>query len=435
MAFEIIMPQFGLTMEEGTVTRWAVKEGDSVKKGDVLLEVTTDKLTNEVLSEYEGTVLKIVAQEGVDYPVKAVLAHIGEKGERVDAVAQSSDAAEQKAPDAAQSIPASVSAAGIRVKASPLARRTAKELGLDYTRITGTGPNGRIVHRDVIEYSQQPESESDSLKKASPLARKIAEDIGLDLRKVDAAGRVLASDILNYLEKTREAQPVNLQREEIKPMDGMRRTIAKNMLSSHMTSPTVSFNLSVDMSAMKQYRKQLKNNDVKVSYTDLMVKFVAKALTEFPLLNCSVDGNNIIYKNYVNMGVAVALENGLIVPNVTDADKKSLTQISAEVKELAELARSGKLPAEKMKGGTFTITNLGMFGIESFTPIINQPEVAILGVTTMEDRVVVRDGEMVIRPMMNLSLTADHRVVDGSVAAQFMQRIKVLLENPALMLA
>ena len=305
MAFEIIMPQFGLTMEEGTVTRWAVNEGDSVKKGDVLLEVTTDKLTNEVLSEYEGTVLKIVASEGEDYPVKAVLAYIGEKGEAVATADESGAATGQKAPEAVKNTPAPVATAGTRVKSSPLARRTAKELGLDYTKIAGTGPNGRIVQRDVIAYSKQPESESVSLK-ASPLARKIAEDIGLELSKVDASGRVLASDILSYLEKTREAQPCNVQREEIKPMDGMRRAIAKNMLSSHMTSPTVSFNLSVDMSAMKQYRKQLKNNDIKVSYTDLLVKFVAKALTEFPLLNCSVDGNNIIYKNYVNMGVASA---------------------------------------------------------------------------------------------------------------------------------
>ena len=218
-------------------------------------------------------------------------------------------------------------------------------------------------------------------------------------------------------------------------MNGMRKAIAKNMLNSHMTSPTVTANLSVDMSAMKGYREQLKAKEIKVSYTDLLVKFIAKALTEFPLLNCSVEDNKIIYKHYVNMGVAVALDNGLVVPNVTDADKKSLTEISAEVKELAKLAREGKLPMEKLKGGTFTITNLGMYGIESFTPIINQPEVAILGVTTMEDRAVVRGGEIVIRPMMTLSLTFDHRVVDGSVAAEFLQRVKALLENPALMLA
>jgi pyruvate dehydrogenase E2 component (dihydrolipoamide acetyltransferase) len=218
-------------------------------------------------------------------------------------------------------------------------------------------------------------------------------------------------------------------------MSGMRKAIAKNMLASVQTSPTVTFNLGIDMTEMKHYREQLKAKEIKVSYTDLLVKFVAKALTEFPLLNCSVQDNKIIYKHYVNMGVAVALDNGLVVPNIQDADKKSLTQISAEVKEMAKQAREGKLPPERLQGGTFTITNLGMYGIESFTPIINQPEVAILGVNTMEDKVVVRNGEMCIRPIMNLSLTADHRVVDGSVAAEFLQRVKSLMENPALILA
>ncbi|MBQ9461814.1 MAG: 2-oxo acid dehydrogenase subunit E2 [Clostridia bacterium] len=201
------------------------------------------------------------------------------------------------------------------------------------------------------------------------------------------------------------------------------------------TSPTVTFNLSVDMTEMKHYREQLKRVDINVSYTDLIVKFVAKALSEFPLLNCSVEDNKIIYKKYINVGVAVALENGLLVPNIADADKKSLPVISSEIKELAKLAREGKLPPEKLKGGTFTITNLGMYGIESFSPIINQPEVAIMGVNTIEDKVVVRNGEICIRPIMNLSLTADHRVVDGSLAAQFLHRVKNLLETPALILA
>ena len=262
----------------------------------------------------------------------------------------------------------------------------------------------------------------------------MAADLGLDLEKIGAKDRVLAEDILRYLESTRE-KAEEAPKEELVPMNGMRKAIAKNMLNSHMTSPTVTANLSVDMSAMKAYREQLKAKEIKVSYTDLLVKFVAKALTEYPLLNCSVEDNKIRYKHYVNMGVAVALDNGLVVPNVTDADKKSLTEISAEIKELAKLAREGGLPMEKLRGGTFTITNLGMYGIESFTPIINQPEVAILGVTTMEDRAVVRGGEIVIRPMMTLSLTFDHRVVDGSVAAEFLQRVKNLLENPALMLA
>ena len=273
--------------------------------------------------------------------------------------------------------------------------------------------------------------------KASPLAEKAAKELGIDLGEVKAKGRILAADLMAYMESTREkaeAAP-EAAREEIVPMNGMRKAISKNMLNSHMTSPTVTANLSVDMSQMKAYREQLKAKDIKVSYTDLLVKFVAKALTEYPKLNCSIEDNKVIYKHYVNMGVAVALDEGLVVPNVTDADKKSLREISAEVKELAKLAREGGLPMEKLRGGTFTITNLGMYGVESFTPIINQPEVAILGVTTMEDRVVVRNGEMVIRPMMTLSLTFDHRIVDGSVAAEFLQRVKTLLENPALMLA
>ena len=270
--------------------------------------------------------------------------------------------------------------------------------------------------------------------KASPLAAKLAEDLGIDLTQVNAHGRVLAEDILKYLQSGAVAA-APAEREEVVPMSGMRKAIAKNMLNSHMTSPTVSFNLSVDMSEMKAYRKQLKKNDVKVSYTDLIVKFVAKALTEFPLLNCSVVDNKIVYKHYVNMGVAVALENGLVVPNVADADKKSLREISAEIKELAALAREGKLGADKLTGGTFTITNLGMYGIESFTPIINQPELAILGVCAMVDTPVVKEGQIVVRTMMNLSLTADHRVVDGVQASEFLQRIAELLENPLLMLA
>ena len=189
------------------------------------------------------------------------------------------------------------------------------------------------------------------------------------------------------------------------------------------------------MFEMKRYREQLKSKNVKVSYTDLLVKFVSKALLEFPLLNCTVNDDKVTYKHYVNMGVAVALDNGLVVPNVVDADRKSLTQISAELKELAAAARAGTLSSDKMENGTFTITNLGMYGIEHFTPIINQPEVAILGVNAMIDTPVVRNGEVVVRPIMNLSLTADHRVVDGSVAAEFLQRVRELLENPALMLA
>ncbi len=445
MATELLMPKLGLTMTEGTIDEWKKKEGDAVQKGEIIYSVATDKLTNDVESDADGVLLKILVAEGETVPCKTLVGWIGAPGEAVpDGAAPVAPAAEAPvaAAPASGSVAAAVSAAparpaGAYVPATPYAKKLAKEKGFDLAQVPATGYKGVIVAKDVLAFTPAAAAAAAPAVKASPLAAKVAADLGIDLSAVNAHGRVLAQDILAYLESTREkAEPAAADaREETKPMSGMRKAIARNMLASVQTSPTVTFNLGIDMSEMKRYREQLKSKEIKVSYTDLLVKFVSKALTEFPLLNCSVEDNKIIYKHYVNMGVAVALDNGLVVPNITDADKKSLTEISAEVKELAKLAREGKLPPEKLRGGTFTITNLGMYGIESFTPIINQPEVAILGVNTMEDKVVVRNGEMVIRPIMNLSLTADHRVVDGSVAAQFLQRVKSLMENPALMLA
>ena len=440
MAKEIVMPKLGLTMTEGTVSKWLKKVGDEVKEGEPLFEVETDKLTNTIESSASGVLRHIFVEEGTTVPLFGKLAIVAAADENISALLGGAAPAAAAAPEAAAApAPAAPArAAGERIIAAPAAKKLAKELGIDLALVTGTGPNGRITLDDVKNYKPAPAApvvEEAPKTKASPLAAAVAKDLGIDLEKIGAKDRVLAEDILHYLESTREKATEEAPREEVVPMNGMRKAIARNMLNSHMTSPTVTANLSVDMSAMKGYREQLKAKEIKVSYTDLLVKFIAKALTEFPLLNCSVEDNKIIYKHYVNMGVAVALDNGLVVPNVTDADKKSLTEISKEIKELAKLAREGGLPMEKLQGGTFTITNLGMYGVESFTPIINQPEVAILGVTTMEDRAVVRNGEIVIRPMMTLSLTFDHRVVDGSVAAEFLQRVKALLENPALMLA
>jgi len=444
MAKVVVMPKLGLTMTEGTVSKWLKKVGDEIKSGEPFFEVETDKLTNTIEANTDGVVRHFFVEEGTTVPVLDKVAIIAAADEDISALLGGAPAA-AAAPEAPAAAPAAsaapVRAPGERVVAAPAAKKLAKELGIDLALVPGTGPNGRITLDDVKNWKPAPAApaapavEEAPKTKASPLAAAVAKDLGIDLDKIGAKDRVLAEDILRYLESTREKAPEEAPREEVVPMNGMRKAIAKNMLNSHMTSPTVTANLSVDMSAMKAYREQLKAKEIKVSYTDLLVKFIAKALTEFPLLNCSVEDNKIVYKHYVNMGVAVALDNGLVVPNVTDADKKSLTEISKEIKELAKLAREGGLPMEKLRGGTFTITNLGMYGIESFTPIINQPEVAILGVTTMEDRAVVRGGEIVIRPMMTLSLTFDHRVVDGSVAAEFLQRVKALLENPALMLA
>ena len=422
MATEVLMPKLGLTMTEGTIDEWKKNVGDTVKKGEILFSVETDKLTNDVEAEADGVLLKILVPAGETVACKTLIGWLGAEGEAVPDGAGTAPAAAAEAPAApaaavsgaaAPAAAGAAHAAGAYVPATPYAKKLAKEKGFDLAAIPATGYKGVVVARDVLGFTPAAAGPAAPAVKASPLAEKVAADLGIDLKDVKAAhGRVLAEDLL-----------------------GMRKAIAKNMQNSHMTSPTVTFNLGIDMTEMKRYREQLKAKEIKVSYTDLLVKFVSKALTEFPLLNCSVEDNKIIYKHYVNMGVAVALDNGLVVPNIVDADKKSLTEISAEVKELAKLAREGKLPPEKLRGGTFTITNLGMYGIESFSPIINQPEVAILGVNTMEDKVVVRNGEMCIRPIMNLSLTADHRVVDGSVAAQFLQRVKSLMENPALILA
>ena len=444
MAKVIVMPKLGLTMTEGTVSKWLKHEGDAVKEGEPLFEVETDKLTNTIEASASGTLLKIAVAEGGTAKCLDPVAVIGEAGEDVSALlggdapaaAPAASAAPAAAAEPAASAPAR--APGERVLASPAAKKLAKELGIDIALIPGTGPKGRVTEEDVKNYkpaAPAPAAPAEPAVKASPLAAKVAADIGLDLKDVPAHGRVLAADILAAVQKGGSAPAEAGPREEAVPMNGMRKAIARNMLNSHMTSPTVTFNLGIDMTELKKLREQLKSEEIKVSYTDILVKVVAKALTEFPLLNCSVEDNKIIYKHYVNMGVAVALDNGLVVPNVRDADKKSLTEISAEVKELATLARKGGLPMDRLTGGTFTITNLGMYGIESFTPIINQPEVAILGVNTMEDKVVVVDGEICVRPIMNLSLTADHRVIDGSVAAQFLQRVKKLMEKPALLLA
>lgn len=424
MAKIVSMPKLGLTMTEGNITAWLKNEGDPVTAGEALFEVETDKLTNTIEAAQSGVLLKILVPAGETAPCQDPIAVIGQPGEDISVLLPAGKSGEVSAPQATEKkAPAATGVrAGSRVVASPRAKKLAKELGIDITLVSGTGPNGRITEKDVRAYVPQTDEKT---VKSSPLAEKLAADLGINLGDVPADGRVLVADVLNFLKKQEAGAPAAHERETVTPMNGMRKAIARNMLNSHMTSPTVSFNLGVDMSAMKNYREELKANGIKLSYTDLLIKVVAKALTEFPLLNCSVEDNKIIYKHYVNMGVAVALDNGLVVPNIVDADKKNLTQISTEVKELAELARAGKLPMEKLSGGTFTITNLGMYGIESFTPIINQPEVAILGVCAIENMPVVRDGQVTIRPIMNLCLTADHRVVDGSVAAQFMQRIEL----------
>ena len=443
MATEVLMPKLGLTMTEGTIEEWKFKEGDSVKTGDVLFSVATDKLTNDVECEADGTLLKILLPEGETAPCKSVIAWIGQPGEAIPGAEAAPAAAETApaapaAPAAAAPTAAAVRPAGAYVTATPFAKKLAKEKGYDLSLIPGTGPNGTVVAKDVENFVAGP--------KTSPMAAKLAAELGVDVSKLNVQGRVMKADVLAAAgvgaaapaAEAPAAAPVNDNDEAPKKVNPLRRSIAANMVNSWHTSPRVTFTYAVDVTAMKDLRAKLKDGlkeqGIKLTYNHILMKVVAKALTEFPDINASFADNMLTRHKHVNMGLAVAKGDGLIVPNVKSADTKSLAEIAKETESLIEATRSGKIAMEDMTGGTFTISSLGPYGVRNFSPIINQPELAILGVCDMVDTPVVRNGEIVIRPMMNLSLTADHRVVDGVMACKFMKRIVELLENPYMLL-
>lgn len=394
---EIRMPQLGLTMTEGTVTRWLKAEGESVAKGEILYEVETDKLTNEVPSDIDGVVRKIVAPEGSEIPVQGLLAFVGDADEPVpdiEAGAPSAPAGETSAvPEAKSETPVAATVPGGRIHASGLAKKIAREKGVDLAQVRGTGPGGRIIAADVEAAEAAPAT---AAAQPAPVT--------------SVAGG-----------HTRTEQ-----------MSGMRKAISRNMLASWTSIPVVHYNLTADTTTVAELKAKILDRDgVKVTYTDILAKLLAKALIDFPELNSSVDGETITYHEYVNLGIAVALPDGLVVPVIQNAHLKGITEIASESKELAARARSGGLSQLDMEGGTFTISNIGMYGIDTFTPIVNGTEAAILGVGTItKTPIVTSDDEIIIRPMMSLSLTADHRVADGAVAAAFLGRLKAYIEDP-----
>lgn len=410
MAFEIKMPQLGLTMEEGTVAQWLKQEGDTVAKGDVLLEITTDKLTSEIESEADGVLLKIVAKEGEDVPVKGLLGYIGEAGETVG------DAAPVAAPAAAAPAPAEVPAAapapapaakadGSRIRISPLARKTAAKLGVDYQNLTGSGPSGRIVQKDILAAAEAAKQQPAPVAEAPAAAPAPAAKSG-ELELMDG--------------------------DEVVKLAGMRKVVAERMAKSAREIPTVTQNVKIDVTKLVAFRKQInETSGQKFSMNDFILKAVANALRANPHILVSIDGNQIIKRAHVNLGMAVALDDGLIVPVIRDADKLSLSQISATAKDLAVRARENKLAMDEYKGSTFTISNLGMFGVETFDPIINQPDAGILGVCAVQDELDMDDeGKIFKKQVMRISFTFDHRLIDGAVAAKFELAIKELLEDP-----
>ena len=430
MAEFVLMPKMGLTMTEGFLTNWRKSEGDTVYKGDVLFDVETDKLTNEFEAKTSGFLRKILVNEET-VKILVPVAIIGTADEDISellkqAVGEAEAAPEKEEAPIKEAVPTAAKIKD-RVKISPRAKKTAQELNVDYNMVTGTGPDGAITEDDIRKFAEEKPK-----NKISPTAAVVARQLSVDTEKIHKDTRIMKEDVVKYkLDEnlTKYADP----QEYRSTMSTMRKVIAQRMLESVQISPTVSYNIKIDTTALKKLREELKD-EAKVSYTDIMVKIVSKALMDFPLLNSTVDGNVIVTRNYVNMGVAVALPAGLLVPVVKFSNVKGLKDISKEIKDLGERAKTNKLTPDELTGGTFTISNLGMFGIESFTPIINQPEVAILGVNAIVQEPVAINGEIVIKPMMNLSLTADHRVVDGAVAAEFMSKLKEYMEKPGLLL-
>jgi pyruvate dehydrogenase E2 component (dihydrolipoamide acetyltransferase) len=417
----ILMPRLSDTMTEGVIADWHKKVGDPVKKGEILADIETDKATMELESYKDGKLLHIGAQKGEKIAVNDLLAVIGDEskidlakilagakhkgapgpvaaGEAPAATAQTSSAANTAAP-ATGSL--SVAADG-RIKASPLAKKVAAEKGIDISRVTGSGDNGRIVKKDVDNYVPG--------QAAAPAAQAAAKSAV----PAATAGQVSFEDV---------------------PVSQMRKVIAKRLSESKFTAPHFYITMAIDMDKAIESRTRLNEvSPVKISFNDLVLKAVATALKQHHAINSSWMGEKIRVNHHVNIGVAVAIEDGLVVPVVRFADTKTLSQIAAEVKDLAQRAKARKLQPADWEGSTFTISNMGMFGVEEFTAIINTPDACILAVSAIQQVPVVKNGAVVPGNIMKLTLSCDHRVVDGAVGSAFLQTVKSLLEEPLRMM-
>ena len=422
---EIIkMPRLSDTMEEGTVATWLKKVGDEVEEGDILAEIETDKATMEFESFYSGILLYVGINEGETAAVDSVLAVIGPKGTDVDAVLSAgagSDSKEESAPEEAKKAETSSSngqetapvtaSDGQRIFASPLAKKIAHDKGINLEDVKGSGDQGRIIKKDIEEY--QPKQKA--AEKAVPAQEKASSPQAV-------------------------AAPINLPvgqegTEEVKNSQ-MRKVIAKRLGESKFSAPHYYLTIEVDMDYAKVSREQINSlPDTKVSFNDMVVKACAMALKKHPQVNTSWNNETTRYNHHVHIGVAVAVDEGLLVPVLKFADQMTLTQIGASVKDLAGKARNKKISPAEMEGSTFTVSNLGMFGISEFTSIINQPNSAILSVGAIVQKPVVKNGQIVVGNTMKVTLACDHRTVDGATGAQFLQTLRAYLENPVTMLA
>ena len=431
----VTMPRLSDTMEEGTVAKWLKKEGDEVEEGEILAEIETDKATMEFESFFSGQLIHIGIQEGESAPVDDVLAIIGPEGTDKDQVlkalksggssSKSKEAKEEKADTkdteskdkttdkSSKEATTDTSDEKGRIFASPLAKSLAREKGYDLSKIKGSGENGRIIKRDIEEY--QPQAEAPAQEEAPIAAEK------------EASKEETPVEIY---------QPVGEESFHENKNSQMRKTIAKRLLESKNNAPHYYLTIEADMSNAMQSRKQINElPDTKISFNDMVIKASAMALRKHPQVNSSWNGDTTKIAEHIHIGVAVAVEEGLLVPTLEFADQQSLRQINNNVKILAKKAQTKKLQPDEMEGSTFTVSNLGMFGIEEFTSIINQPNSCILSVGAIIEKPVVEDGEIVVGHRMKLTLACDHRTVDGATGAKFLATLKTYLEDPVTMLA
>jgi pyruvate dehydrogenase E2 component (dihydrolipoamide acetyltransferase) len=398
MATKVIMTKLGLTMKEGTVVSWLKKEGERVQKGEPLLEVETEKISTELEAPASGVLLKITAQKGTIVPVSGLLGIIGEPDEDVSMIQDNTVKAEIFAAPKIEAVkPAAAVASLEKVRISPLARKIAEEQKVDLTKITGTGPDGRIVKEDVLKALRKQETVGPSAPSPSKEGVEVAEII---------------------------------------PLVSMRKTIADRLSQSYNSAVHTTVMTEVDMTEASNLRDNLlirikEETGVSLTYTGMIVRAAALALREHKIVNSTLEDQEIKILKNVNVGVAVDVEEGLIVPVIRDADRKSLSEIAALLAKLAEKARTRALSMEEVSAGTFTVTNLGMLGVHTFIPIINPPQAAILGVGSIEDKPVVIEGKIESRSRLNLSLVYDHRIINGAEAARFLQTMKRILEKPS----
>ena len=422
----VTMPRLSDTMTEGTVATWLKKVGDKVSEGDILAEIETDKATMEFESFNSGTLLYIGIKEGESAPVDSVLAIIGPEGTDISGVAENfgkggqpaaesksedkpAEAKEEKKEDAPKAEEAAPANDGGRVFASPLARKLAKDKGVNLSQVKGSGENGRIVRKDIENYT--PAATAPAQQAAAPSATAAATAAPA----YTPVGEVATEEVKN---------------------NQMRKTIARRLAESKYTAPEYSLTIELDMDNAIASRNVINAvPDTKISFNDMVIKASAMALRKHPQVNTQWKDDVTVYNKHISVGVAVAVEDGLVVPVLKFTDNMSMTQIGAAVKDLAGKARSKKLTPAEMDGSTFTVSNLGMFGIQEFTSIINQPNSAILSVGAIIQKPVVKNGQIVVGNTMTVTLTCDHRTVDGATGAQFLQTLKQYIENPVTMLA